>query len=32
MKTPQAQNIEEAAGYLKSNGLSQVVEASRGGS
>jgi hypothetical protein len=31
MKTPQVHNIEEAADYLKSNGLSQVVEASRGG-
>ena len=32
MKTPQVKNIEDAADYLQSNGLSQVVEASRGGS
>ena len=31
MKTPQVKNIEDAADYLQSNGLSQVVEASRGG-
>lgn len=31
MKTPQVENIEAAADYLRSNGLSQVVEASRGG-
>lgn len=30
MKTPQVKNIEEAADYLTSNGLSQVVLASRG--
>ena len=31
MKTPQVKNIEDAADYLQSNGLSQVVEASKRG-